>query len=160
MQISLLSEGNLLLIDKWGLPGQGIRFIIRLEKVQARHNGIKRGYYLRMVSSSPRSLLALYITTVCYQVIGKNFQTNNTKESKLLRNGLMALLTKEQKKEKTSIRIKIDQNLKKNLDDYCSWAGIEDMNHFFAEAAKIVLEKDKEWRNYKAGSLQTNFELA
>lgn len=71
----------------------------------------------------------------------------------------MALISKEQKIEKIDIRIKMDQNLKKNIDGYCNWAGIEDMNHFFSEAAKIVLEKDKEWRSHRMGSRQTNLEL-
>lgn len=67
----------------------------------------------------------------------------------------MALISKEQKIEKIDIRIKMDQNLKKNIDGYCNWAGIEDMNHFFAEAAKVILSKDKDWRQYKIAGKQT-----
>ena len=61
----------------------------------------------------------------------------------------MALIAKEIKIEKIDLRIKIDQNIKTEIESYCSWAGIEDLNHFFSEAAKVVLSKDKDWRNYK-----------
>ena len=64
----------------------------------------------------------------------------------------MALIPKEKKIEKIDVRIKMDQNLKKKIEGYCNWAGIEDMNHFFSEAAKVVLAKDKEWRTHIAGS--------
>lgn len=64
----------------------------------------------------------------------------------------MVLIAKEQKIEKIDLRIKINQTLKKEIDGYCSWAGIEDMNHFFSEAAKIVLTKDKDWRQHKVAS--------
>jgi hypothetical protein len=60
----------------------------------------------------------------------------------------MALIAKEQKIERTDLRIKIDQKLKTDIDAYCSWAGIEDLNHFISEAVKIVLAKDKDWKNY------------
>jgi hypothetical protein len=46
----------------------------------------------------------------------------------------------------------MNQELKSEIDAYCAWAGIEDQNHFFSEATKIVLEKDKEWRNHRTGS--------
>ncbi len=62
----------------------------------------------------------------------------------------MSLITKEQKVEKTDFKIRMSQNVITEIDAYCNWAGIEDRNHFFSEAAKIVLAKDKEWRNYKA----------
>ena len=62
----------------------------------------------------------------------------------------MALIAKEQKIERTDLRIKIDQNIKTEIDSYCSWVGIEDLNHFFSEAAKIVLSKDKDWYQHKA----------
>lgn len=57
----------------------------------------------------------------------------------------MALISKEQKIEKIDLRIKINQNVKSEIDSYCHWAGIEDLNHFFSEAAKVVLSKDKDW---------------
>lgn len=67
----------------------------------------------------------------------------------------MALIAKEQKIEKTNIRIKMDQNLNKEIEGYCSWAGIEDINHFFSEAAKIILSKDKDWCQHKIAGKQT-----
>ena len=57
----------------------------------------------------------------------------------------MALIAKEQKIEKIALRIKMDQNLKSEIDAYCRWAGIEDLNHFFSEAIKVLLSKDKAW---------------
>ncbi len=57
----------------------------------------------------------------------------------------MALISKEQKIEKIHLRIKMDQKIKTKVDAYCHWAGIEDLNHFFSEAAKVVLSKDKDW---------------
>lgn len=62
----------------------------------------------------------------------------------------MALIEKKQKTEKADVRIKINQSIKNEVEAYCSWAGIEGLNHFFSEAAKVVLSKDKDWRQYKA----------
>lgn len=64
----------------------------------------------------------------------------------------MALISKEIKIEKTDFRVRIDQNIKAEIDAYCNWAGIEDINHFFSEAVKIILAKDKDWHKYRLDS--------
>lgn len=60
----------------------------------------------------------------------------------------MALIAKEIKIEKTDIRIRIDQSIKTEIDAYCNWVGIEDINHFASEAFKFILTKDKDWQKH------------
>ena len=58
----------------------------------------------------------------------------------------MALIPKEVRTEKTNIRIRINSEVAEQVNAYCQWAGIEEVSHFFMEAAKIVLLQDKKWR--------------
>lgn len=58
----------------------------------------------------------------------------------------MALIEKEEKIEKSDLRIKIPNPVKGEVDAYCQWAGIDDVGYFFAEAARLVFSKDKDWQ--------------
>lgn len=80
---------------------------------------------------------------------------NDTKKIKLLGDNIMALITKENKIQKINLKIKINQDIKSEVDAYCIWAGIEDQNHFFSEAAKVVLAKDKDWHQHKIACKKT-----
>lgn len=61
----------------------------------------------------------------------------------------MALIGKEEKIEKLDLKIKILSNVKDEAEAYCRWAGIDDISYFFAEAARIVFSKDKDWQKYR-----------
>lgn len=58
----------------------------------------------------------------------------------------MALLTPQQKSKKVPISLRFDESLLVAVKSYNEWVGIERIEHFFEQAAKYVLEKDKDWQ--------------
>jgi hypothetical protein len=58
----------------------------------------------------------------------------------------MALLAPQQKSKKTPISLRFDESLLTTIRSYNEWAGIERIEHFFEQAARFVLEKDKDWQ--------------
>lgn len=50
-----------------------------------------------------------------------------------------------------SVNFKMVKSLKDEIKQYCKWAGIKE-KYFFAEAARFVLKKDKEWKELKSAS--------
>ena len=67
----------------------------------------------------------------------------------------MALISPKKTTEITKVKLEISNTTFTEIQDYCSWAGVADMNHFFEEAAKFILIKDKDWKNYQAEVEQT-----
>ncbi|MFM8454891.1 MAG: hypothetical protein ACKOAD_08070 [Gammaproteobacteria bacterium] len=61
----------------------------------------------------------------------------------------MALIKNLENIIKSDVRIKIPVEIKKEIEDYCNWAQIEEISHFITEAARFVLKKDSEWKKYK-----------
>jgi hypothetical protein len=61
----------------------------------------------------------------------------------------MALISKEPKEQKSDVRIKIPASIKENVEAYCRWAEIQDLSHFFTEAAKMIFARDKDWQKVK-----------
>ena len=47
-----------------------------------------------------------------------------------------------------SLKLKIDEKLKANVDEYCCLADIKDISYFFTEAAEFVFSKDKKWQEH------------
>ncbi len=58
----------------------------------------------------------------------------------------MALLTPQQKFKKIPITIRFDESLLTTIRSYNEWVGIERIDHFFEQAARFVLERDKDWQ--------------
>jgi hypothetical protein len=58
----------------------------------------------------------------------------------------MALLTPQQKSKKIPISLRFDESLLTQIKSYNEWVGIERIDHFFEQAARFVLEKDKDWQ--------------
>lgn len=48
-----------------------------------------------------------------------------------------------------SVKIAIDSGLLEEIEKYCSFAKLESKDDFLSEAAKYILERDKDWKNYK-----------
>ena len=59
----------------------------------------------------------------------------------------MSLITQEIQ-EKESLRIKVNTETKSKVEKYCKWAGINDVGHFFSEAAEFVFSRDKDWQKF------------
>lgn len=64
----------------------------------------------------------------------------------------MALITARKVQDKEKLKIEINQDIYSEIQSYCSWAGIDDLNHFFEEAASFVFSKDKDWKAQKSKS--------
>jgi hypothetical protein len=60
--------------------------------------------------------------------------------------GKMPLITTSSSAKTQQLKLKINTDLVEELKNYCLWAGMENnLDHFFTEAAKMVLHKDREW---------------
>ena len=42
-------------------------------------------------------------------------------------------------------KINISKNLSEEVERYCEWAEIQEVDHFFSEAARQILKRDKEY---------------
>lgn len=60
----------------------------------------------------------------------------------------MPLITEAKSIEKEKIKLDIDSEILNEIRQYCAWANIKDINHFFEEAATYIFSKDKDWNKY------------
>lgn len=58
----------------------------------------------------------------------------------------MALLTPQLKSKKIPISLRFDESLLTQIKSYNEWVGIERIDHFFEQAARFVLDKDRDWQ--------------
>lgn len=61
----------------------------------------------------------------------------------------MALISARKSPETEKIKIGINKNIYSEIKDYCLWAGIDDISHFFEEASIMIFSKDKEWKQHR-----------
>ena len=59
----------------------------------------------------------------------------------------MPLITQDIE-EKIPLRIKMDEEIKVEVEKYCKWAGIKDIGFFLGKAAQRVFSRDKEWQDH------------
>ena len=64
----------------------------------------------------------------------------------------MSLIKPQKEKIYTTTKVRLDQDLLCEIQKYCQWAGIKDINYFFEEASQFVLNKDMQWRKAKKDS--------
>ena len=57
----------------------------------------------------------------------------------------MPLLKSTKFTEPATLKISFDKDLIANINQYCEWADIKNINEFFTQAAQLVFNKDKEW---------------
>jgi hypothetical protein len=61
----------------------------------------------------------------------------------------MPLIQKPQEPpQKEQIRMRLEKNLLAEMQAYCNWAGLS-LEHFLEQAALLVFDKDKDWREQK-----------
>ena len=65
----------------------------------------------------------------------------------------MALITPKKQIETKKIKLNITIETFLEIEQYCSWAEV-DLNHFFEEASKLVLLKDKDWKSYQSSAVK------
>ncbi|BCA97248.1 hypothetical protein TUM19329_36090 (plasmid) [Legionella antarctica] len=61
----------------------------------------------------------------------------------------MALINAKKIDDKEKIKLEINKEIYAEIQKYCAWAGINEMDHFFEEAASFIFSKDKDWKNYE-----------
>lgn len=64
----------------------------------------------------------------------------------------MALITAKKKIINKKLNLEIDQEIFLEINKYCEWVGISNIDHFFEEAAKLVLLKDKDWKKHQSST--------
>ncbi|HAT8564369.1 TPA: hypothetical protein JA969_12105 [Legionella pneumophila] len=60
----------------------------------------------------------------------------------------MALISARKTNSKEKIKLEIDQDIFSKINQYCEWAGISNIDHFFEEAATYIFSKDKDWNKH------------
>lgn len=58
----------------------------------------------------------------------------------------MALLSAKPKSKRVPISLRFDDRLILDIKAYSAWAGIDRLDDFLEQAARYVLEKDKDWQ--------------
>lgn len=58
----------------------------------------------------------------------------------------MSLLTAQPKAKKITLSLRLDEELLIKIKSYNEWVGIERVDQFFEQAARYILEKDREWQ--------------
>ena len=61
----------------------------------------------------------------------------------------MSLIKKPPTSDKVPLSIRIPKDVKEEVRAYCQWVGFKDYGHFYTEAARMVLSKDKAWQAEK-----------
>ncbi|HBD7476113.1 TPA: hypothetical protein KKX77_002641 [Legionella pneumophila] len=64
----------------------------------------------------------------------------------------MAIINAKSISKKEKIKVELNKSIYSEIQSYCSWVGIDDLNHFFEEAASFVFSKDKDWKSFKKSS--------
>ncbi len=60
----------------------------------------------------------------------------------------MAIISGARATNKDKIKIEINSEVMEIIQNYCKWAGIENIDYFIEEAACYVFSKDKEWKEH------------
>lgn len=61
----------------------------------------------------------------------------------------MALIAAKKITDKEKIKLEISKDIYSEIKEYCSWAGIDNISHFFEESSIMIFSKDKEWKQHK-----------
>ena len=54
--------------------------------------------------------------------------------------------------KKSKIKAEINSEIAEKIQEYCSWANIEDIGFFIEEAASFIFAKDRDWKQYQKAS--------
>ena len=62
----------------------------------------------------------------------------------------MPIINTQNKTKKIKLKTQeIDSNIYDEINEYCSWVGIDDISFFIEEAARHVFKTDSEWKKHK-----------
>lgn len=60
----------------------------------------------------------------------------------------MAIINGTRATNKDKIKIEINSEVLKTIQNYCKWADIDNIDFFIEEAACFVFSKDKDWKEH------------
>jgi hypothetical protein len=66
----------------------------------------------------------------------------------------MPLLNPTKINEKKTVKILQETQLLEDIQRYCKWCAIASLDEFYAQAARFVLAKDKEWVAFQSEQKQ------
>ncbi len=72
----------------------------------------------------------------------------------------MAIINCNRSNKKDKIKLEINSEILKQIHDYCAWQKIDNLSHFFEEAAHFIFSKDKEWKLQKKATKRAEKELS
>lgn len=61
----------------------------------------------------------------------------------------MALINGKRISNKNKLKIEINAEVLENIQSYCKWAEIDEVDYFFEEAACFILSKDRDWKKHQ-----------
>ncbi|HAT6349350.1 TPA: hypothetical protein ACVNTL_002183 [Legionella pneumophila] len=61
----------------------------------------------------------------------------------------MALISARKAPDTEKIKIEISKDIYSEIKEYCLWAGIDNISHFFEESSMLIFSKDKEWKQHR-----------
>ncbi len=70
----------------------------------------------------------------------------------------MALINAKKLPEKEKIKIEINKDIYSEIKEYCAWAGIGEIDHFFEESAAFIFSKDKDWKKINSQKISSQEE--
>ena len=70
----------------------------------------------------------------------------------------MALITAKKISDVEKIKVEINKEIYAEIQRYCEWAGINEIDHFFEEAATFIFSKDKDWKKINSRKFSSQVE--
>lgn len=61
----------------------------------------------------------------------------------------MLIMREPGSENKIQFRIRMNESVYKEIDDYCLWAGIRTRDYFIEKACQHIFQNDDEWKSYK-----------
>ena len=59
------------------------------------------------------------------------------------------LILPEENRKKTQLRVRIGENVFKEIEMYCQWAGIKYRDYFIEQACQYIFANDNDWKKHK-----------
>lgn len=59
------------------------------------------------------------------------------------------LILPEENKKKSQFRLRISENVYREINQYCEWAGIKHRDHFIEQACQYIFAHDADWKKHK-----------
>lgn len=61
----------------------------------------------------------------------------------------MAIISNRKEQEKEKLKIEIDSDIHKELNDYMKWAGLDNISHCIEDSLSFVFKSDRDWKKFK-----------